>query len=92
MGKKISGLSISVEGIEKIYWGILCPKISQIPFDEPMNARIRTIWKKDRTVAGIAKTLYEENNYRHKRDQFYERKNMYTPLHLIQNFLEEEGF
>lgn len=89
--KKISSPPVSIHDIQKIYWGILCPKISTVPLDEAMKERIRSIWRKDHRVAGIAKTLYELNNHRHQRERFYERKNMYTPFHQIQAFVEQEG-
>lgn len=83
--------TVSPNDIEKIYWGIVCPKISKKPLDELMKERIRRIWVRDRNVSGIAKTLYEINNNRRKNKQFYEGKNRYTPLHKIQKFLNSEG-
>jgi hypothetical protein len=84
-------LAVSATDIAKIYWGILCPNISKKPLDRCMKERIMKIWRKDHTVAGIAKTLYENNNRATAQNRFYEKKHMYTPLHEIQTILEREG-
>jgi hypothetical protein len=50
--------------ISEIYWGVLCPRISKVPLDSPMEGRIIKIWEKHRTLEGIAETLYDINNSR----------------------------
>ncbi len=91
---ELASLHISQQDTEKIYWGILSPRISKKPWDEKMNSLVRNLWEKHHTIEGIAKALYDLNNSQIHIDPkktIYIKRNKYTPLHEIQAFLESNG-